>query len=151
VLPCELLAFLFSLLSFLPSFLTEAAVRGGSILAVVEENNHAVRVHGLAGVELPVLEGADNLLGEGLSTSLELLDLVVGGVSGLHLLLDGLHVVLESGKVGLLVEGGLVEAERVDNVDDGGGVILSALVATILSGGVGTDIWKRGSQHLDQS
>jgi hypothetical protein len=111
-----------------------------AILAVVEEDDHAVGVHGLAGEELPVLERADNLLGEGLGTSLELLDLLVRGVVGLHLLLDGLHVMLEGSKVGLLVEGGLVEAERVNNVDDGGGVILGTLVTTILSGGVGTDI-----------
>jgi hypothetical protein len=89
-----------------------------AILAVVEKDNHAIGVHGLAGEELPVLEGADNLLGEGLSTSLELLDLLVGGVVGLHLLLDGLHVVLEG--------------------------------STIFSGGVGTDVWKMGSQHLGQ-
>jgi hypothetical protein len=58
--------------------------------------------------------------------------------------------VLEGSKVGLLVEGGLVEAERVNNVDDGGGVILGTLVTTILSGGVGTDIWKMGSQRLGE-
>jgi hypothetical protein len=121
-----------------------------AILAVVEEDDHAVGVHGLAGEELPVLERADNLLGEGLGTSLELLDLLVRGVVGLHLLLDGLHVMLEGSKVGLLVEGGLVEAERVNNVDDGGGVILGTLVTTILSGGVGTDIWKMGSQRLGE-
>jgi hypothetical protein len=50
-------------------------------------------------------------------------------------------------EVGLLVEGGLVEAERVDDVDDGRGVVLSALVATILSRGIGTNVWKGGSQH----
>jgi hypothetical protein len=121
-----------------------------AILAVVEKDNHAIGVHGLAGEELPVLEGADNLLGEGLSTSLELLDLLVGGVVGLHLLLDGLHVVLEGSKVGLLVEGGLVEAERVNNVDNSGGVVLGTVVTTIFSGGVGTDVWKMGSQHLGQ-
>ena len=121
-----------------------------AILAVVEEDDHAVRVHGLAGEELPVLEGANNLLGEGLSTSLELLDLIVGGAAGLHVVLDLLHVLLEVTEVGLLVEGGLVEAERVDNVDDGGGSILGTLVTTVLSGGVGTDVWKMGCQGLDK-
>jgi hypothetical protein len=126
----------------------EAAERSRAVFAVVHEDDHAVGVHGLSGVELPVLEGTDDLLGESLGTSLELLDLFLRGVSGLHLLLDGLHVLLEVAEVGLLVEGGLVEAEVVDNVDDGGGGILSALVATILSRGVGTDVWRIGSQHL---
>ena len=122
-----------------------------AVLTVVEENDHAVGVHGLAGEELPVLEGTDNLLGESLGTSLELLDLIIGSTLGLHVLLDLLHVLLEVTEVGLLVEGGLVEAERVDNVDDGGGGILSTLVTTILSGGVGTDVWKMECQPLGQS
>jgi hypothetical protein len=38
----------------------------------------------------------------------------------------------------------------VNNVDDSGGVVLGTVVTTILSGGVGTDVWKMGSQHLGQ-
>jgi hypothetical protein len=121
-----------------------------AILTVVEEDDHAIGVHGLAGEELPVLEGTDNLLGESLSTSLELLNLLVRGAVGLHGLLDLLHVLLEVTEVRLLVEGGLVEAERVDDVDGGGGGILSTLVTTVLSGRVGTDVWKRDCQRLGE-
>jgi hypothetical protein len=65
---------------------------GGTVLAVVEEDNHAVRVHRLAGVELVVLEVANDLLGETLSLGLEVLDLCLVGTLGLERLLDGLHV-----------------------------------------------------------
>ena len=140
-------SFLFFLLSL---FLTEYSIRSCSVFAVVEEDDHAVGVHGLAGEELPVLEGTDNLLGKGLGTSLELLDLLIRGAVGLHGLLDLLHVLLEVAEVGLLVEGGLVEAERVDNVDDSGGGIVSTLITTLLSRGVGTDVWRMGCQRLVQ-
>lgn len=111
-----------------------------AILTVVEEDDHAVRVHGLASEELPVLEVGDNLLGESGGTGLELLDLVVRSASGLHVLLDLLHVLLEVTEVRLLVERGLVEAERVDDVDDGLGLVVGTLVTALLSRGVGTDV-----------
>lgn len=43
-------------------------------------------------------------------------------------------------EVRLLVERGLVETERVDNIDDGLLAILDTLVG-VLSGRVGSDIW----------
>lgn len=59
------------------------------------------------------------------------------------MLLDLLDVLLEVAHVGLLVERGFDKAERVDNVDGGFGGVISTLVTTILSRGVGTDVCKR--------
>lgn len=61
-------------------------------------------------------------------------------VGFLELSLDGLHVTLDIGHVGLLVEGGLGQTERVDDVVNSLGVGLNTFVTTILSRGVGTDI-----------
>jgi len=55
-------------------------------------NLHAIGVHGLASVELPVLEGANDLLGEALSLGLEVLDLIFGLALSLKGSLDRLHV-----------------------------------------------------------
>lgn len=109
------------------------------ILAVVEENDHSIGVHGLADEELVILEVGNNLLGVTSSTLLESGDLFIGGAVGLHGLLDLLHVALEVGEVRLLVERGLVEAERVDDIDDGLGAVLGLLLG-LLSGRVGTNI-----------
>lgn len=82
-----------------------------TILAVVEEHNHAIGVHGLASVlhtmvskwtasservtyEFVVLEVGDDLLCEGLGTLLESLNTL--GLRLLELRLDGLHVALEN-------------------------------------------------------
>lgn len=123
--------------------LTEDTVRGCFIGAVVKEDDHAIGVHGLAGVEvvLELLEGVGRYVV--LDTSLELLDLLLRGVSGLHVLLDLLDVLLEVAHVRLLVERGFLEAERVDDVEGGGGGVISTFVTTILSRGVGTDVCKR--------
>lgn len=137
-LPCEVLANVERDKG--AGILSKNCVRSYSVLTVVEEDDHAVRVHGLASEELEVLEVGNDLLGETGSAGLESLDLVVRGTVGLHGLLDLLHVLLEVAEVGLLVERGLVEAERVDNVDDGGGLVVGTLVTTVLSGGVGTDV-----------
>jgi hypothetical protein len=66
--------------------------RGDTILAVVEEDDHAVGVHRLSGVELVVLEVGDDLLGEALSLGLAVLDLGLVSTLGLESLLNGLHV-----------------------------------------------------------
>lgn len=56
-------------------------------------NLHAVGVHGLADVELIVLEvGKESVLDERGGTGLELLDRLRGGALLLELRLDGLHV-----------------------------------------------------------
>ena len=71
---------------------TREALTGDTILAVVEEGDHAIGVHVLASVELKVLEVGNDLLGEGLSTLFEGLHtfrLVLLKVS-----LNGLHVAL---------------------------------------------------------
>jgi hypothetical protein len=65
---------------------------GDTVLAVVEEDDHTVGVHGLAGVELVVLEVANDLLGEAGSLGLELLDGGLVSALGLESLLDRLHV-----------------------------------------------------------
>lgn len=65
---------------------------GDTILTVVEEDDHAIGVHGLASEELVVLEVGDDLLGVSGSTLLESGDLLSGGTLLLELGLDSLHV-----------------------------------------------------------
>lgn len=72
--------------------LPDGNVGGGAVLAVVEEDDHAIRVHGLAGEELVVLEVGDDLLGIRASLGLEFGDGGVVGTLGLESLLDPLHV-----------------------------------------------------------
>lgn len=50
-----------------------------------------------------------------------------------------LTLTLKVGQVALLVETGLVEAERVDDIDLGLGLVLGTLLL-LLSGGVGTSV-----------
>lgn len=136
--------------------LPDGDVRGDTILAVVEEDNHAVGVHGLASEELVVLEVGDNLLGIRGSALLESSDLLGRGTLLLKLGLDSLHVAwilsersetnlrhltltLEVGQVALLVETSLVEAERVDDIDLGLGLVIGTLLL-LLGGGVGTSV-----------
>ena len=69
-------------------------------IVTYEKSDHALRVHALSNVELVVLEVANNLLGELLSSLLESGDTLRLGL--LEVLLDGLHVTLEVGEVGLL-------------------------------------------------
>ena len=89
-------------------------VRGGAVLAVVEEDDpgqvsnascvsaargrhsHGIGVHGLAGVELPVLEVGNDLLGEAGGARLERLDLLGRLALLLELGLDGLHVACDA-------------------------------------------------------
>ena len=52
-------------------------------------------------------------------------------------ILRGRGTDLEVGKVGLLVELGRLETERVDDIVDGNGTVLNTLVL-LLGGGVGT-------------
>lgn len=127
--------------------------RSGTVLTVVEEDNHAIGVHGLASQELVVLEVGDDLLGESLSTLLKRLDLV--RVVLLEVCLDLLHVAcaksvvlevawvglctLEVSEVALLIKVGLVQAERVDNIDDGGLRILGTLLS-LLGGRIGASV-----------
>lgn len=121
-------------------------------------NIHGIGVHALADQELVVAEAANDLLSEGRGTGLELLDLVVAGAAGLEGLLDLLHVscgirlglysvlqasrsirTLEVAEVRLLVERGLLEVERVDNVENSLLLVITLVVAA-LSGGVGTGV-----------
>lgn len=139
--------------------LPDSNVWGGTILAIVHQNNpksevsmvvhgsprfvrslHSVWVHGLADVEIVVLEVTDDLLGVTSSTLLELGDLLIGSSVGLHGLLDLLHVSLKVGEVRLLVELGRLETERVDDVVDLDGTLLKSLLS-LLGGSVGTGVW----------
>lgn len=121
-------------------------------------HSHSIGVHGLADKELVVLEVGDDLLRESRSTGLEGLDLLLAGAPSLHSLLDLLHVgcvaislclsqvsvfrlTLEVTEVLLLVERGLVQTERVDNVNDLLGRVIGTLVTAILSRGVGTNVY----------
>lgn len=135
-----------------------------------QKNLHSIGVHGLAGVELEVLEiGKEGVLDELLGASLERLDLILGLASILETLLDSLHVAcslisagrssavhlarpagagegarvgaltLEISKVGLLVEAGALETERMDDVVDLDDLILEGLLS-LLSGSVGANV-----------
>lgn len=84
------------------------------------------------------LEVGNDLLDKSGSLLLEFGDTVRVGF--LKLSLDGLHVTLDIGHVGLLVEGSLGQTERVDDVVDSLGGGLSTFVTTVFSRGVGTDI-----------
>ena len=156
--------------------LPQGNVRGGTVLTVVEEDDpitvsvcfstcnrttrdvHGIGVHGRTDQELVVLEVGDDLLGEALSTLLELLDLILAGAVGSHSLLDLLHVgcdvwsatcpticcwglrrTLEVAEVCLLVEVGLLELEGVDNVDLGLLLVVGLLITT-LGGSVGASV-----------
>jgi len=72
--------------------LPDGNVRSDTILAVVEEDDHAIRVHRLADEEFVVLEATNYLLSEGTSLGLEVFDLFVGGALFLELRLDRLHI-----------------------------------------------------------
>lgn len=109
-----------------------------------QKNNdiHSVGVHGLANKELVVLEVGNDLLGVGRGAGLKGLDVLVAGTLGLHGLLDLLHVGLEVGEVRLLVELGLIETERVDDIDDGLGLVVVVL-GSVLSRGVGANVCRQ--------
>lgn len=62
------------------------------LLICIVDNLHSVNIHGLASVEIVVLEVTDNLLGIRCSAFLESRDLLITGSLGLHGFLDLLHV-----------------------------------------------------------
>ena len=64
----------------------------GSHLDIRGGNSHSIRVHGLANVEVVVLEVGNNLLGKSLSALLKRSDLFIGSVLRLQRLLHLLHV-----------------------------------------------------------
>jgi hypothetical protein len=74
------------------AMLPDSNIRRDTVLAVVEQDNHAIRVHGLADEELVVFEVADDLLGVGAGLGLEGLDFFFGGILSLERFLDLLHV-----------------------------------------------------------
>jgi hypothetical protein len=55
--------------------LPDSHIGRDTVLAVVEEDDHAIGVHGLADEELVVLEVGDDLLGEGRTVSVLVLPL----------------------------------------------------------------------------
>jgi len=103
-------------------------IRRNTILPVVQQHRHAIRVHALTREELVILEASNNLLSVGTSALLESVNLGLRGVLLLQGRLDLLHVLLEMCEVGLLVERGLVQAEGVDDVDDLLGRVLDTLL-----------------------
>ena len=72
--------------------LPDGHIRSHAVLAVVEEDDHAVGVHALAGIEFVVFEASEDLLGKGARLGLEVLDLLFGLALALELFLYGLHV-----------------------------------------------------------
>jgi hypothetical protein len=120
--------------------LPEDGVGGDAILTVVKEDDHSIGVHGLAGVELELLEVGKELLLDILGSAvLESLDLFLRSILLLEGGLNALHVTLEVGKVALLVEGGALETERADDVVDLDLCIIDFFFS-LLSRSVGTDI-----------
>ncbi|KAH3666853.1 hypothetical protein OGAPHI_003302 [Ogataea philodendri] len=117
-----------------------------TVLSVVEQDDHGIWIHRLTGEEFPVLERTNNLLDVGSSTFLESLNLVWGilGQVGLHLL----HVALDVGQEGFLVELGLLQSEGVHNVVDGLDTVLNVLT-TVLSRRVGTNVNIGTRLHLN--
>jgi hypothetical protein len=108
-------------------------IRRDTILTIIQQQDHGVRVHALADKELKVLEAADNLLGVAAGLGLKVLDLVVGGAIRLERLLDLLHVGLEVGEVRLLVEAGGLQPEGVRDVVDRLGAVLDVVVGGLLA------------------
>jgi hypothetical protein len=132
-------------LHLLEAVLPRNDIRGGTILAVVEEDDHPIGVHGLAGEKLKVLElGEDDILGVRLGLGLELLDLILRLPDLLEMLLDGLHVPLQVGEIRLLVERSALKTERVDDVVDLDFRVLEGLLG-LLGGRVGTGVNLNGA------
>jgi hypothetical protein len=134
-------------------------VGSGSVLAVVEEHDHAIRIHGFADEELVVLEICDDLLCETGGAGFEGFNVVFGGA----LLFEGFfyffHVccwftvsfsfsrarregldggvvggkgrTLEVRQVGFLVKLRLGQAKAVGDVQDGLGVVVEFFVAAL--------------------
>ena len=123
---------------------------GDTVLTVVKKGDHAVRVHVLASVELVVLEVGNDLLREVLRALLERLDLGRVRALLLEVALDRLHVALEVGEVGLLVERRRLEAERVDDVVDLLGAVLDGLLL-LLGGRVGACANTRGERSVTRA
>ena len=98
-------------------------VEVGSFTFPLAEDDHSGVVVGVVGghvgvEELPVVEGGDDLLDEGLGVDLEGLDVFVGLAEFLQLFNDTLEVALDVGHVGGLFEGGFGEVVVVDDVDN---------------------------------
>ena len=87
-----------------------------STYPVVEEGNHAIRIHGFTGVEIEVLEVAKEFFGIGRGSLLKGFDAV--RVDLLEFSLDCFHVTLDMNHIGLLVESSRLESEGVDNIVD---------------------------------
>jgi hypothetical protein len=127
-------------LHLIETVLPDDDIGGDAILTVVQHDDQAIDVHGLASIELEVLEVGDkSLLDVFLGALLESRDGVGIGTLLLELRLDGLHVALEVAQVGFLVERSRLETERVDNVVDLLGAFLEGLLG-LLGGSVGTDV-----------
>lgn len=133
----------------LATVLPENDVGGNAVLTPVNKRNHGLRVHRLAGEELVILEAANDLLDVGSGTLLEGRKLV--RVVLLEVLLDRLHIALDVGEVGLLVERGLLKTSVVNNVVDLEGLSIVSLVVSALSTGVSTDVDIRTRLDLNHS
>ena len=75
----------------------------------IEEGDHPIGIHGFAGVVIIILEIANDLFGE-------IGSLLFKGRNSVRVLLlelglDGLHVTLKVGQIGLLIESGGLESE----------------------------------------
>jgi len=122
------------------SVLEEDEVRSSSILTIIQQNNHGLRIHFISGEELPVLEAGDNLLGIVLCGLLEGTNAV--GLLLCEMSLDFLHVSLQVCQVGFLVEGCGLETHAVNDVVDCLDSVFELIPATILCGGIGALVVK---------
>jgi hypothetical protein len=79
-------------LHLLKTVLPDGSVRGDTVFTEVDEDVHAVGVHGLVHEDIVVVVVAEDLLDGGSSAGLEFLDGVIRGTLFLELVVDGLDV-----------------------------------------------------------
>ena len=146
----------------LETVLPDCNIRSDAILAVIQQHNHAIRIHALANQEFKILEVGHNLLGICLRTRLKSLDLFLTRAFLLKAFLDLLHVgyrrstaisrlwltqrdgkgikhTLEMTQITLLVEARLLQPETMSDIEDGLGGIIKGLLA-FFGGRVGANV-----------
>lgn len=146
----------------LETMLPDSNIRRDAILAVIQQYNHAIRIHALTNQELVILEAAHNLFGICLRARLKSLDLFIARAFLLEPFLDLLHVgyrrstaisrlwlnkwdgketkhTLEMTQITLLVEARLLQPETMRDIEDGLGGIVEGLLA-FFSGRVGANV-----------
>jgi hypothetical protein len=118
------------------SILEEDEIRSRSILTIIQQNDHGIRIHFISSIELPIFEIADNFLGIVLCGFLKGTNTV--GISLGEMGLDSLHVSLQICQVRFLVEGRGGETHAVDDIVDSLDPVFEVVSRSVFSGGIGT-------------